>query len=106
MKSYKLHAIMIIIIFSFLSGVGTADDAAPKDDAYHYLKTGVDDQLYNELWRFNGADNNSQFMITFLLSDPENLTIFQKDSGAGSGSARRSSSSPGHPPEPGIWRRP
>lgn len=78
MKSYKLHAIMIIIIFSFLSGVGTADDAAPKDDAYHYLKTGVDDQLYNELWRFNGADNNSQFMITFLLSDPENLTSSRK----------------------------
>ena len=69
---------MIIIIFSFLSSVGTADDAAPKDDAYHYLKTGVDDQLYNELWRFNGADNNSQFMITFLLSDPENLTSSRK----------------------------
>jgi len=42
------------------------------------LKTGVDDQLYNELWRFNGADNNSQFMITFLLSDPENLTSSRK----------------------------
>jgi hypothetical protein len=38
MKSYKLHAITIIIIFSFLSGVVTADDAAPKDDAYHYFK--------------------------------------------------------------------
>ena len=77
MRCYK-PCTMMIIIFFFLSGAGTAADAAPKDDAYHYMKTGVDDQLYNELWRFNGADNNSQFMITFLLSDPENLTSSRK----------------------------
>jgi hypothetical protein len=69
---------MIIIIFFFLPFVGAAADAAPKDDAYHYMKNGVDDQLYNELWRFNGADNSSQFMITFLLSDPENLSSSRK----------------------------
>ena len=78
MRCYKPYTMMMIIIFFFLSGAGTAADAAPKDDAYHYMKTGVDDQLYNELWRFNGADNNSQFMITFLLSDPENLTTSRK----------------------------
>ena len=78
MRCYKPCTMMMIIIFFFLSGAGTAADAAPKDDAYHYMKTGVNDQLYNELWRFNGADNNSQFMITFLLSDPENLTSSRK----------------------------
>ena len=78
MKSYKHHAIMIIIIFFFLSGAGAAADAAPKDDAYHYMKNGVDDRLYNELWRFNAVENDSQFMISFLLSDPDNLTSSRK----------------------------
>ena len=57
---------------------GSAADAAPKDDAYHYMKNGVDDQLYNEMWRFNAVDNNTKIMITFLLSDPDNLTSFRK----------------------------
>jgi len=78
MRYYKPHAMMIIMIFFFLSFVGAASDPAPKDDAYHYMKNGVDDQLYNEMWRFNGADNETQFMIAFLLSDPENLTSSRK----------------------------
>lgn len=80
MRCYKPHIMMIIImiILFFLSFVGAASDPAPKDNAYHYMKNGVDDHLYNELWRFNGADNKTQFMITFLLSDPENLTSSRK----------------------------
>ncbi len=79
MKSHKPHAIMIVVIVFFLSGIGSAAaDATPEDDAYHYMKNGVDDQLYNEWWYFNGADNETQFMIIFLLSDPENLTSSRK----------------------------
>ncbi len=78
MKNYKFYAIMVVIIFFFLLGLGSAADATPKDDAYHYMKNGIDDRLYNELWRFNAVDNNSQIMITFLLSDPDNLTSFRK----------------------------
>ena len=78
MKNYKPHGIMVIIIFFFLSGAGAAADASPKDDAYHYMKNGIDDQLYNEIWRFDGMDNGTQFMITFLLSDPDNLTASRK----------------------------
>ncbi len=78
MISYRPHAIMVIIIFLLLSGLGAAADAAPKDDAYHYMKNGVDDRLYNEMWRFNAVDNNTQFMITFLLGDPDNLTSSRK----------------------------
>ncbi len=78
MRYYKPRAMIIIMIFFFLSFVGAASDPAPKDDAYHYMKNGVDDQLYNEMWRFNGADNKTQFTIAFLLSDPENLTSSRK----------------------------
>ncbi len=65
-----------IIAFSilFLSAQGIAADASLKDDAYHYLHNGIDDQLYNEWWYFNGISDDTQFSISYLISDPENLT--------------------------------
>ena len=73
-------AASLIVVFSIsvLSGQGTAADASLKDDAYHYLHNGIDDQLYNEWWYFNGISNDTQFSISYLLSDPENLTGLRK----------------------------
>ncbi len=81
MRIHKAHLMAhIIIVFSilFLSGHGAAADASLKDNAYHYLHTGIDDQLYNEWWYFNGISNDTQFSISYLLSDPENLTGLRK----------------------------
>jgi hypothetical protein len=77
MRTHKAHLVAhIAIAFSilFLSGQGTAADASLKDDAYHYLHNGIDDQLYNEWWYFNGISSDTQFSISYFLSDPENLT--------------------------------
>lgn len=79
--TYIAHSMAcIIIVFSllFLSVPGTAADASLKDDAYHYLHNGIDDQLYNEWWYFNGVSNDTQFSISYFLSDPENLTGLRK----------------------------
>ncbi|MCX6678287.1 MAG: hypothetical protein NTU95_10170 [Methanothrix sp.] len=73
-----LTAIMIVIVAFFLSGMGWAVDASPKDDAYHYMPNGVDDQLYNEWWYFNVADNDTQFQVVYLLSDPDNISSARK----------------------------
>ncbi|MCX6669844.1 MAG: hypothetical protein NTV25_08615 [Methanothrix sp.] len=77
MRSYKPHMMIIISLF-FLSAVGHSADATLKDDAYHYMKNGVDDNLYNEWWYFNGVGNDSQFLVVYLLSDPDNLTSSRK----------------------------
>ncbi|MEI8003553.1 MAG: hypothetical protein WCG94_04400 [Methanothrix sp.] len=73
-----LMAITIVILAFLLSGNGWAVDASPKDDAYHYMSNGVDDQLYNEWWYFNVADNDSQFIVVYLLSDPDNISSARK----------------------------
>ena len=70
--------IIVSIIISMFSVAGSAVNANPKDNAYHYMKNGIDDQLYNEWWYFNGEDNGTHFMLTFLLSDPDNLTSLRK----------------------------
>lgn len=72
------YSVAIIFFIVILSGIGLAADASPKDDAYHYMKNGVDDQIYNEWWYFNGLGNDSQFMILYIISDPENLTGSRK----------------------------
>jgi len=78
MSACRHYAIVILFLAFFLSGIGLAADASPKDDAYHYMKNGVDDQIYNEWWYFNGLGNDSQFMMLYLISDPENLTGSRK----------------------------
>jgi len=70
--------IIAIVAFFFLSGNGWAVDASPKDDAYHYMANGVDDQLYNEWWYFNVADNDTQLQVVYLLSDPDNISSERK----------------------------
>jgi hypothetical protein len=73
-----LTAVMIVIVAFFLSGIGWAVDASPKDDAYHYMANGVDDKLYNEWWYFDVADNDTQFQVVYLLSDPDNISSARK----------------------------
>lgn len=72
--------IIVPIIISMLSVAGSAVNANPKDNAYHYMKNGIDDQLYNEWWYFNGRDDSTGtgFILTFLLSDPDNLTSLRR----------------------------
>jgi len=73
-----LFSLSLLLSLSLLPGHGAAADASLKDDAYHYLHNGIDDQLYNEWWYFNGVSNDTQFSISYLLSDPENLTGMRK----------------------------
>lgn len=71
-------AAMATVALIFLSGNAWAVDASAKDDAYHYMANGVDDQLYNEWWYFDVADNDTQFLVVYLLSDPDNISLQRK----------------------------
>ncbi|MCK9564697.1 MAG: hypothetical protein M0Q43_01445 [Methanothrix sp.] len=73
-----LMAMIIAIVALFLSGMGWAVDASPKDNAYHYMANGVDDQLYNEWWTFNAANNDTEVQVVYLLSDPDNISSARK----------------------------
>jgi len=78
-RHYALLVAMIIAIVAlFLSGIGWAVDASPKDDAYHYMSNGVDDQLYNEWWYFDAVDNDTVLRLVYLLSDPDNISSQRK----------------------------
>jgi len=68
------HYAIAILSVLLLSGTGLAADASMKDDAYHYMRNSIDDNLYNEWWYFNAISNNSQFFVFYLLCDPDNLT--------------------------------
>lgn len=78
MRTCRHYAIAVLLSALLLSGIGLCADASPKDDAYHYMRNGVDDRIYNEWWYFNGLCNDSRFMILYLISDPENLTGSRK----------------------------
>ena len=77
MRIKKLYAVTIIFVL-FLSGVGLGADASMKDDAFHYMKNGINDQIYNEWWYFNVLSNESQLFVVYLVSDPDNLTLSRK----------------------------
>jgi hypothetical protein len=64
---------LLTIIFLVSPGVG-AVEASAEDDAYHYMKNGMNDQLYQEWWRFYVQDNDTQLMLLYLLSDPDNIS--------------------------------
>jgi hypothetical protein len=57
-----------------LSPAGLAADASLKDDSFHYMRGGVNDHLYTEWWYFNGISNDTQFILTYILSDPDNIS--------------------------------
>ncbi|MEA1895631.1 MAG: S-layer protein domain-containing protein [Euryarchaeota archaeon] len=45
-----------------------------KDDAYHYSPDGINDHLYTEWWYFNAYSDDRQFIVSYFLTDPVNLT--------------------------------
>ncbi|HUI39968.1 MAG TPA: hypothetical protein VLY86_03510 [Methanothrix sp.] len=73
-----IPVLLIAVTVSFLSGAGSAADATLKDDAYHYMHSGIDDKLYNEWWSFNGISNETQFLVRYFIRDPENVTGLRK----------------------------
>ena len=65
-------ALRILFALLILSPAGLAADASLKDDAFHYMRGGANDYLYTEWWYFNGISNNTQFLLTYFLTDPDN----------------------------------
>ena len=80
MRTRRLISLLMAIIITtlFFSFLAMAIEASIKDDAYHYMHSGIDDYLYNEWWYFNAISNDTNLRITYLLSDPENLTGMRK----------------------------
>jgi hypothetical protein len=80
MRTHKPISLLLAIIITtlFFSFSAVAVEASIKDDAYHYMHSGIDDQLYNEWWYFNAISNDTKLQITYLLNDPENLTGTRK----------------------------
>ncbi|NTV77385.1 MAG: hypothetical protein HGA68_05215, partial [Methanothrix sp.] len=71
----RIALLMALFSLIFLANPGEgAVDASPKDDAYHYMKNGIDDQRYQEWWRFYVLDNDTCLMLLYLLSDPDNIS--------------------------------
>ena len=80
-KRPALKMALLMALFSLIFPVnpcGAAVDASAEDDAYHYMKNGIDDQLYQEWWRFCVQDNETQLMLFYLLSDPDNISQNKK----------------------------
>lgn len=69
--------ILLILLFLFVQR-DSAKGPSLKDDAYHGMPTGTNDQLYNEDWYFNGMSNEAQFFISYLISDPDNITGYRR----------------------------
>jgi len=80
MRTCRLISLPMAIIITtlFFSFSAMAIEASIKDDAYHYMHSGVDDHLYNERWYFNAVSNDTNLRITYLVSDPDNLTGMSK----------------------------
>lgn len=79
MRDYNVHLLAVLsAVIIFLSCGSMAAESSLKDDAYHYMHNGIDDQLYNEWWYFNGISNDTQFFFNYFLGDPENITGLRK----------------------------
>jgi len=75
----EMSLLMALFSFIFLANPCTgAVDASAEDDAYHYMKNSINDQLYQEWWRFCVQDNETQLMLFYLLSDPDNISQNRK----------------------------
>lgn len=71
----RMALLMALFSLIFLANPGEgAVEASAKDDAYHYMKNGIDDQRYQEWWRFYVLDNDTCLMLLYLLSDPDNIS--------------------------------
>ena len=71
----RIALLMALFSLIFLANPGEgAVEASAKDDAYHYMKNGIDDQRYQEWWRFYVLDNDTCLMLLYLLSDPDNIS--------------------------------
>lgn len=68
---------LIVLVLLAISCTGQGASPSYKDDAFHYLHNGIDDQLYNEWWYFNGVSDEGQFFVSYTISDPENKTGFR-----------------------------
>jgi hypothetical protein len=80
-KHLALKMALLMALFSLIFPVNpcaAAVDASAEDDAYHYMKNGIDDQNYQEWWRFYVQDNETQLMLLYLLSDPDNISQNRK----------------------------
>ena len=80
-KHLALKMALLMALFSLIFLVnpcGAAVDASAEDDAFHYMKNGIDDQNYQEWWRFFVQDNETQIMLIYLLSDPDNISQSRK----------------------------
>ena len=80
-KHLALKMALLMALFSLIFPVnpcGAAVDASAEDDAFHYMKNGIDDQNYQEWWRFFVQDNETQIMLLYLLSDPDNISQSRK----------------------------
>ena len=104
MSIKKLYAMMVISVL-FLSGVGLGADASMKDDAFHYMKNGINDQIYNEWWYFNVVSNESQLFVVYLISDPDNLTLSRKIQVLAVVMEDDKPEATGPSSEPWFWRR-
>ena len=71
----RIALLMALFSLIFLANPGEgAVEASAKDDAYHYMKNAIDDQRYQEWWRFYVLDNDTCIMLLYLLSDPDNIS--------------------------------
>jgi hypothetical protein len=73
MRAHHICILLVLLLIPFVQG-GLAKGPSLKDDAYQYMHTGSNDQLYNEGWYFNGMYNDTQFFISYLITDPDNIT--------------------------------
>ncbi len=61
---------------SIMQENGLPTQVSLKEDAYHYKYSldGINDNLYTEWWYFNVYNEGMQFIVSYLLFDPDNLT--------------------------------
>jgi predicted secreted hydrolase len=75
----KLAHLLLSAFFILVTACpALAAEATLKDDAYHYTPNGINDGLFTEWWYFNGRDNDTQFLFSYFLIDPENITGMRK----------------------------